>query len=345
MTSKVPLVSPVGRLRAAGQAGRDAVADRVACRPWSRRASRSAPGLARAERARRPRVDVGDVAARRALVEHPDRAAGVRQRRRRVERWPNAIARVAAARPWSRRSRRRCAASGRRRCARAPSAPRARRCAGARERRVDDLDLELARRLVGVLARAAAAAGGEHGDAGRRRRRITARTYHRALGSRAQCPACRCRRASSATGSRCGACARATPARSPPRSARTRSSGIVIGADEDPTENGVRRFIARQPGLRARGEFLGLAVTDETKRPFLGHVMLHTLAWRHKRAEVGYWLVPAARGRGVGAHGGVAARRVGVRGARARAHRDHHDARQRARAGARRRRSASPRRA
>jgi [ribosomal protein S5]-alanine N-acetyltransferase len=76
--------------------------------------------------------------------------------------------------------------------------------------------------------------------------------------------------------------------------------GVLIGADEDPTENGVRRFIARQPGLRARGEFLGVAVTDESRRPFLGHVMLHTLSWRHKRAEVGYWLVPGARGRGIG---------------------------------------------
>ena len=76
--------------------------------------------------------------------------------------------------------------------------------------------------------------------------------------------------------------------------------GERIGADEDPTENGVRRFIARQPGLRARGEFLGLAVTDDTKRPFLGHVMLHTIAWRHRRAEIGYWLVPRARGRGIG---------------------------------------------
>jgi RimJ/RimL family protein N-acetyltransferase len=76
--------------------------------------------------------------------------------------------------------------------------------------------------------------------------------------------------------------------------------GVMIGADEDPTENGVRRFIARQPGLRARGEFLGLAVTDASRRPFLGHVMLHTLAWRHKRAEIGYWLVPTARGHGVG---------------------------------------------
>jgi RimJ/RimL family protein N-acetyltransferase len=43
-----------------------------------------------------------------------------------------------------------------------------------------------------------------------------------------------------------------------------------------------------------------LAVTDETRKPFLGHVMLHTLAWRHRRAEIGYWLTPAARGRGVG---------------------------------------------
>jgi ribosomal-protein-alanine N-acetyltransferase len=76
--------------------------------------------------------------------------------------------------------------------------------------------------------------------------------------------------------------------------------GVMIGAEEDPTENGVRRFIARQPGLRARGEFLGLAVTDASRRPFRGHVMLHTLAWRHRRAEIGYWLVPAARGRGVG---------------------------------------------
>ncbi len=76
--------------------------------------------------------------------------------------------------------------------------------------------------------------------------------------------------------------------------------GVRIGADEDPTEIGVRRFIARQPGLRARGEFLGLAVSDDTRRPFYGHVMLHTLAWRHRRAEVGYWLVPEARGRGIG---------------------------------------------
>ena len=75
--------------------------------------------------------------------------------------------------------------------------------------------------------------------------------------------------------------------------------GVAIGAEEDPTEIAVRRFIARQPALRARGEFLGLAITDDTQRPFLGQVMLHTVSWRHRRAEVGYWLVSAARGRGI----------------------------------------------
>jgi RimJ/RimL family protein N-acetyltransferase len=76
--------------------------------------------------------------------------------------------------------------------------------------------------------------------------------------------------------------------------------GVMIGAEHDPTEAAVRRFIARQPRLRARGDFLGLAVSDATGRPFLGHVMLHTLDFKHGRGEVGYWLVPAARGRGTG---------------------------------------------
>jgi RimJ/RimL family protein N-acetyltransferase len=76
--------------------------------------------------------------------------------------------------------------------------------------------------------------------------------------------------------------------------------GVFVGMDGEPTESWVRRFIARQARLRAAGHYLGLTVTDETQRPFLGHVMLHSLAPHHQRAEVGYWLVPAARGRGVG---------------------------------------------
>jgi RimJ/RimL family protein N-acetyltransferase len=76
--------------------------------------------------------------------------------------------------------------------------------------------------------------------------------------------------------------------------------GVLIGAEDDPTEAGVRRFIARQPRLRARGEFLGMAVSDESRKPFLGHVMLHTFDFKNQRAEVGYWLVPQARAQGIG---------------------------------------------
>src|SRR5919201_1227132 len=76
--------------------------------------------------------------------------------------------------------------------------------------------------------------------------------------------------------------------------------GILVGAETDPSEHEARRYITRLPRLRARGVYLGLAITDATHKPFLGHVMLHTFDWHHRRAEVGYWLVPAARGKRMG---------------------------------------------
>ena len=76
--------------------------------------------------------------------------------------------------------------------------------------------------------------------------------------------------------------------------------GVKVGVDQDPTEAWARRFIASQARERARGAFLGLAVTDLSGRPFLGQVMLHSPSWHNRRAEVGFWLVPAARGRGAG---------------------------------------------
>lgn len=76
--------------------------------------------------------------------------------------------------------------------------------------------------------------------------------------------------------------------------------GALIGVEHDPTEASTRRFIARQSRLRARGEYLGLAVSDGPAGSFRGLVMLHSFGWRHRRAELGYWLVTAARGRGIG---------------------------------------------
>ena len=75
---------------------------------------------------------------------------------------------------------------------------------------------------------------------------------------------------------------------------------MAIGADEDPSENGVRRFVARQPGLRARGEFLGLAVTDATQAAIPRPRDAPHRGVAPQAGRVGYWLVPAARGRGAG---------------------------------------------
>jgi RimJ/RimL family protein N-acetyltransferase len=76
--------------------------------------------------------------------------------------------------------------------------------------------------------------------------------------------------------------------------------GALVGVERDPTEASARRFITSLMRLRVRGEYLAVAVSDAPRGPFLGLVMLHSFAWPHRRAELGYWLVPAARGRGVG---------------------------------------------
>jgi RimJ/RimL family protein N-acetyltransferase len=75
--------------------------------------------------------------------------------------------------------------------------------------------------------------------------------------------------------------------------------GAAVGMEEEPSDAWVRRFVASQARLRARGEYLTLVVSDAPDGPFLGVVMLHSIVWRHRRAELGYWLVRAARGRGL----------------------------------------------
>ena len=67
-----------------------------------------------------------------------------------------------------------------------------------------------------------------------------------------------------------------------------------------PDGGGVRRFIARQPRLRARGQYLGLAVTDADRAAVPRPRDAPQLRLAPQRAEVGYWLVPRARGRGAG---------------------------------------------
>jgi RimJ/RimL family protein N-acetyltransferase len=72
------------------------------------------------------------------------------------------------------------------------------------------------------------------------------------------------------------------------------------GEEENPSEDAVRERVARPwvepPELRAFEFAIADAVTDE----FLGALMLHSVNPRHRRAEIGAWVAPGARRRGVG---------------------------------------------
>jgi RimJ/RimL family protein N-acetyltransferase len=76
--------------------------------------------------------------------------------------------------------------------------------------------------------------------------------------------------------------------------------GRLLGMEEDPDEAMVRERAARLPQRAAEGVVVELAVADATEDAFLGSVILHSFDWKHRRCEVGFWLVPAARRRGVG---------------------------------------------
>jgi len=72
--------------------------------------------------------------------------------------------------------------------------------------------------------------------------------------------------------------------------------GRLLGMEEDPVEARVRERAERLPALAADGRIVELAIGE----PFVGSVILHSFDEHHRRCEVGFWLVPAARGRGVG---------------------------------------------
>jgi RimJ/RimL family protein N-acetyltransferase len=72
--------------------------------------------------------------------------------------------------------------------------------------------------------------------------------------------------------------------------------GPKVGAETDPTEEEV----AEQASSEAPpGQLPSLAITDAASGEFLGSVGLYRIDTRHRRGEVGFWLKPSARGRGV----------------------------------------------
>src|SRR5262249_13136860 len=75
----------------------------------------------------------------------------------------------------------------------------------------------------------------------------------------------------------------------------------------EPTGETVREQIERtRPAQMRSGEAAEFAIADAKNDAFLGSVMLHGFRWQAEHAEIGYWVLPDARGRG------VAARAVGL---------------------------------
>jgi RimJ/RimL family protein N-acetyltransferase len=64
-------------------------------------------------------------------------------------------------------------------------------------------------------------------------------------------------------------------------------------------EREARAWIGGQAAERERGAALELAIADAATGEGLGAVDLAGFAWPHARGEIGYWVAPAARGRGV----------------------------------------------
>ena len=63
----------------------------------------------------------------------------------------------------------------------------------------------------------------------------------------------------------------------------------------------VQEYIDRVPARLASGDALLLAVLDAETGTFCGKTMLFGVDWDQRSAEIGFWLSPAARGRGLAA--------------------------------------------
>lgn len=75
--------------------------------------------------------------------------------------------------------------------------------------------------------------------------------------------------------------------------------GRLLGLENDVTEDDAIERFDGLPEAADEGLFLELAV-ETADLPFAGSVSVLSVSERHRRCEVGYWLVRDARGRGIG---------------------------------------------
>ena len=75
--------------------------------------------------------------------------------------------------------------------------------------------------------------------------------------------------------------------------------GRLQGHESDPDEEWARENIARSLEAAKSGEWAELAVCDPATDEFIGSLMLLRVDQERGRCELGYWLIPQARGKGL----------------------------------------------
>ena len=85
-----------------------------------------------------------------------------------------------------------------------------------------------------------------------------------------------------------------------------RELGRLLGMETDPDEASLRKAVERQtPGFEER-KHAQLAIVDAASDGFLGEMLIHSLSAHNRRCELGFFVLPSQRGRG------VASRAVGL---------------------------------
>jgi RimJ/RimL family protein N-acetyltransferase len=77
------------------------------------------------------------------------------------------------------------------------------------------------------------------------------------------------------------------------------SLGATVGAETDPSLDQVRGWMVTESEHRASGLGMALVIAGEDDTA-VGLINLHKIVPDHRRAEVGIWLAPGARGDGIG---------------------------------------------
>jgi RimJ/RimL family protein N-acetyltransferase len=72
------------------------------------------------------------------------------------------------------------------------------------------------------------------------------------------------------------------------------------GIDQEMTQELAHRWLTDHAERWEKGEGLHFAVVARDTGAFLGGVNFHSIRPDHRRAEVGFWLAPWARRRGIG---------------------------------------------